>query len=202
MKKFLLLASVLIGLPGAATAQTIVFINTSAAFNTVAGPTRVEDFEDRALLTGLSITSTTANIAGGVLSDSLAPGVSTTFNFTSGQSAFGGVFDLSFAGQAGLSFTFALLGGGTQTLSQQVPNNCVFCFFGFTSTNPFLSVTLNSGTQGAGGESFTLNNLQIASATTGAVPEPTTWAMMLIGFGGMGVALRRRRKTASISQYA
>ena len=28
----------------------------------------------------------------------------------------------------------------------------------------------------------------------GAVPEPATWAMMLIGFGGMGVALRRRRR--------
>ena len=31
-------------------------------------------------------------------------------------------------------------------------------------------------------------------AVQGAVPEPGTWAMMLIGFGGMGLALRRRRK--------
>jgi hypothetical protein len=28
------------------------------------------------------------------------------------------------------------------------------------------------------------------------VPEPTTWALMLIGFGGMGVALRRSRQLA------
>ena len=27
----------------------------------------------------------------------------------------------------------------------------------------------------------------------GAVPEPATWAMMILGFGGAGVALRRRR---------
>jgi len=27
-----------------------------------------------------------------------------------------------------------------------------------------------------------------------AVPEPATWALMLIGFGGMGFAMRRRRK--------
>jgi hypothetical protein len=27
-----------------------------------------------------------------------------------------------------------------------------------------------------------------------AVPEPATWAMMLIGFGGMGMAMRRRRR--------
>jgi hypothetical protein len=26
-----------------------------------------------------------------------------------------------------------------------------------------------------------------------SVPEPTTWGMMLIGFGGIGVAMRRRR---------
>ena len=28
----------------------------------------------------------------------------------------------------------------------------------------------------------------------GAVPEPATWAMMLLGFGGIGFAMRRRRK--------
>jgi hypothetical protein len=25
-------------------------------------------------------------------------------------------------------------------------------------------------------------------------PEPSTWAMMLIGFGGLGFALKRRRR--------
>jgi hypothetical protein len=29
-----------------------------------------------------------------------------------------------------------------------------------------------------------------------AVPEPSTWAMMLVGFGGMGALLRRSRKAA------
>ena len=28
----------------------------------------------------------------------------------------------------------------------------------------------------------------------GSVPEPATWAMMLLGFGGIGMAMRRRRK--------
>ena len=31
-----------------------------------------------------------------------------------------------------------------------------------------------------------------------AVPEPATWAMMLIGFGAMGVALRRRRPAPAL----
>ncbi|MBA2466428.1 MAG: PEPxxWA-CTERM sorting domain-containing protein, partial [Sphingomonas sp.] len=33
-------------------------------------------------------------------------------------------------------------------------------------------------------------------AGPGAVPEPATWAMMLIGFGATGAAMRRRRKVA------
>ena len=38
--------------------------------------------------------------------------------------------------------------------------------------------------------------------TIGAVPEPSTWAMMLLGFGGVGVALRRRRRATFIAQLA
>jgi hypothetical protein len=33
-------------------------------------------------------------------------------------------------------------------------------------------------------------------AGAGAVPEPMTWAMMLVGFGAIGHAVRRRRKIA------
>ena len=31
-----------------------------------------------------------------------------------------------------------------------------------------------------------------------AIPEPSTWAMMLLGFGGMGAVLRRRRRQAAV----
>ena len=37
---------------------------------------------------------------------------------------------------------------------------------------------------------------------TGAVPEPATWAMMLIGFGAMGVSMRRRRQRQNMLQVA
>lgn len=42
-----------------------------------------------------------------------------------------------------------------------------------------------------------------ATASIGAaVPEPATWAMMLIGFGAIGVSLRRRRQTRNNRQIA
>ncbi|NTZ43936.1 PEP-CTERM sorting domain-containing protein, partial [Altererythrobacter sp. SALINAS58] len=35
------------------------------------------------------------------------------------------------------------------------------------------------------------------SSQIGAVPEPTTWAMMLFGFGAIGFAMRRRSSDQS-----
>lgn len=41
-----------------------------------------------------------------------------------------------------------------------------------------------------GGPYFQLDNVNFSIA---AVPEPSTWMMMLLGVGGIGMALRRRR---------
>ena len=38
--------------------------------------------------------------------------------------------------------------------------------------------------------------------TADAVPEPATWAMMLLGFGAIGFAARRSRKKAALAQIA
>jgi hypothetical protein len=48
----------------------------------------------------------------------------------------------------------------------------------------FSSITLTSGSN-----SFEIDNLAVK---TGAVPEPATWAMMIMGFGGIGAMIRRR----------
>lgn len=40
------------------------------------------------------------------------------------------------------------------------------------------------------------------TAVTGAVPEPGTWAMMLLGFGAIGASMRRRRRVSAIAQIA
>ncbi|QJU57071.1 PEP-CTERM sorting domain-containing protein [Sphingomonas sp. AP4-R1] len=45
---------------------------------------------------------------------------------------------------------------------------------------------------------YTLTVTDISSA----VPEPATWAMMLVGFGGIGTAIRRRTITTRVSSAA
>jgi len=42
-------------------------------------------------------------------------------------------------------------------------------------------------------------NFAITDAAAGAVPEPGSWAMMMLGFGAAGGALRRRRTTVAFA---
>lgn len=44
------------------------------------------------------------------------------------------------------------------------------------------------------GNSFEFDSIAGAFKGGGAVPEPATWAMMILGFGAMGAVLRRRRE--------
>jgi hypothetical protein len=60
--------------------------------------------------------------------------------------------------------------------------NGVFTVWG-TAGETFNSITLTSGSN-----SFEIDNLAVAS-----VPEPATWGLMIMGFGGLGAVLRRRR---------
>lgn len=45
-------------------------------------------------------------------------------------------------------------------------------------------------------------NQSTVSAPTGGVPEPATWAMLLLGFFGLGAMLRSHRKAASGASFA
>jgi hypothetical protein len=87
------------------------------------------------------------------------------------------------------AFTMLLGGGGgplavgSYIVGFVVPNDCP------TSQNPgTCDATANSGA---------------IREIGGPVPEPATWAMMLVGFGGIGMAMRRsRRRNATLMQVA
>ncbi len=61
---------------------------------------------------------------------------------------------------------------------------------------------LNPAHPGAGTNSIVSFEANMGGTFTdrlAAVPEPATWGLMLVGFGGMGVVLRNRRRTAAVA---
>jgi hypothetical protein len=56
----------------------------------------------------------------------------------------------------------------------------------------------------AGGNNDPLiDGVSFAASDIAAVPEPASWAMMLLGFGAIGLTMRRRRKDSeAVSQFA
>ena len=54
----------------------------------------------------------------------------------------------------------------------------------------------NTNTGVLGQYRFTVRNGVVDPGDPGAIPEPATWAMMIIGFGAAGTVLRRRRTLA------
>ncbi|MBN8815052.1 MAG: PEP-CTERM sorting domain-containing protein [Sphingomonas sp.] len=56
---------------------------------------------------------------------------------------------------------------------------------------------------GSRGSNYLINTAQIYSQfATAPVPEPATWAMMIMGFGLMGAAMRRNRKVTARVRFA
>lgn len=54
----------------------------------------------------------------------------------------------------------------------------------------------NTASESNPGNPSMLDDVSITAETTGTVPEPSTWAMMLVGFAGLGYAGYRRSRSA------
>jgi hypothetical protein len=106
----------------------------------------------------------------------------------------GSVFNWGSTNDPTITFTFA---GGSESFT--LPNYLfgtanTLNFVGFTSDTPFSSVSISDPTYG-----LAIDNFEVATGLTvaGAVPEPSTWAMMILGFAGLGLmAYRRKSKPA------
>ena len=87
------------------------------------------------------------------------------------------------------SLTVTFNDGTSETLSLPINVNGGASYFGFTDTATIASVTITNTSNDAWG----IDNVSYNSS---AVPEPSTWAMMLAGFAGLGFAGYRKTKSA------
>jgi hypothetical protein len=131
----------------------------------------------------------------------------TTVNFngsgitlTHGENLLSAVFTdawIQGAGGSG-SFNLAHINGGTATYSSALVDFSHTTKASEEFAFNLLSVTPNfTHKAGDADSSFRANGGGNFSA--GGVPEPATWALMIMGFGGLGVTLRNRRRLATAS---
>jgi hypothetical protein len=68
----------------------------------------------------------------------------------------------------------------------------------FTPTLSATGATIGAGSYEAQGNLANFRSLSgtVTAASAAAVPEPATWAMMLLGFGAIGVGMRSRTRQA------
>jgi hypothetical protein len=132
-------------------------------------------------------------LSGGAATMNVAAGFDTGFSFfysSNSANGFVTVYD-------GLNATGNVL--ATLNLAQQFSDGCAgdpngqYC--NWTPLGVTFAGTAMSVDFGGTANFIVFDDITLGSATPGSVPEPGTWAMMLLGFGGIGLSMRRRRKS-------
>lgn len=96
----------------------------------------------------------------------------------------------------GLFFDFSAVGGTPYLIFQS--SDGYICFNGAAGNCNGSPGALAIATPGGQLVTPINANMEIATvAVTGAVPEPSTWAMMIFGFCGLGFLAYRRRQTVT-----
>ena len=135
-----------------------------------------------------------ADLIGSAYTNNFNPGAGTTLF---GIDAFTDSLVRSTNANAGTYASVGLLGillGSTDALGFDISGSTGAGFFSVNDI--FYSVNLATGGSTSIGR---IGTQGITGITIAAVPEPGTWAMMLIGFGAIGMAVRRRRSVRGLA---
>lgn len=111
-------------------------------------------------------------------------------------------FNVSYSGPALFSFTKGSdmlivgnnIGLGSFSVSPTTPG------FGFAMLGVSSAPSISSLTYSANGKLWHSSNVTVAAVQ--AVPEPATWALIIIGFGGMGYVVRRKPRRGARVRFA
>lgn len=161
-----------------------------------------------ALAASLSLMGASASNAATVLHYTFSPGSYYDYGSPLVDTPVTGSFDFDTVTGALSNVTYNSVSGAFTTGAEYTPGDATQIYFGqfggpnydvYQLAGSLISggtVAINSGTHpsipiSAGG-SLTTN-------VTGGVPEPATWAIMLVGFGGVGSVLRSRRTRVSLA---
>ena len=177
--------------------------NDPCTYGYVTGAVACQGYYGGNLITGSTNSATTTaenNAINQLITNAVSqgPGYTPPYLGLDYDTVLGAVTDLN--GSATLNFGSLNLSGLTIVGAHfgnnidSDPNNITAFWLLDLGNNVTHTITLSNG-QGS-------SNAQIFSTGTPAVPEPATWAMMLLGFGAVGFSIRRKRKTALISQFA
>lgn len=123
----------------------------------------------------------------------VAAGFDTGFSFNYASNNTPGFVDV-YDGPNGTGNILAILTLPVNAPGCGSPYNAAYCPFGPQGVT--FSGTAHSVGFGGVANYIVFDDITLGSATPGggAVPEPATWATMLLGFGVSGAALRRRRR--------
>ncbi|MEG3125545.1 PEPxxWA-CTERM sorting domain-containing protein [Sphingomonas sp. GB1N7] len=189
---------------GAGSAGTTGGPNYGITFssNTITGCTQPNACANTNAALNPSGTNIIFFLGGGASTMNVAAGFTTGFSFFYSAANNPGVVNvysgLNSTGTLLASLTLPVTGNGAALPGCQSTNFCPFTSIGVTFTGTAQSVDF-----GGTNNQIAFDNITLGSATAGgAVPEPATWAMMLMGFGMVGYALRRRAKVTTGVRFA
>jgi hypothetical protein len=191
--KYALLTLVALALPTAAGAATVTY-DTSGTFATIAGSTYYS------ALSGGSFSGSFETPSG------IFPLAASTYHTYENVSD----FDISLYTSTGV--LFATLSGATPNSYLYITNTTIANYGGEvldfvvdgTEDLQLIVPTTFTGTgsveQSNSNAQYNGNYANVAAGTISAVPEPSTWAMMILGFFGVGfMAYRRKQNGPSLS---
>ncbi|MBV8513428.1 MAG: PEP-CTERM sorting domain-containing protein [Xanthobacteraceae bacterium] len=164
----------LTGLAIAANGQILVVDGNSSGQSVIFNPT-----------TG-TIVATLPNISGG---DQVWYDPTTGRWFVTGRDAAG-------------NRSIAVVDSNTDTIVQMINLNCSLCNFHSVSVDPIsgeIFVPMEASTFSVPDTQCPMGCVAVFADQVAAVPEPSTWAMMLIGFAGLGFAFRQSRRKVSFA---